>query len=75
MKAKHLYKARVDWLKAHLRPWEQVQLVREIIAQISDEYAIKMATYGGTAIANAEPIFPLPNEDMPELRLPGFFFY
>ena len=74
-KAKYLYKARVDRYKALNQPWDNMQLVREVIEAISDDFTIKVAKKGEESIQQAEPILPLPHEPAPEFKFPGFYFY
>ena len=61
-KAKVLYRREVDRLKALNRPFNHMGLVRDVLGQITDEFAKHLAAQSVPATMAARPIAPLPNE-------------
>ena len=61
-KAKCLYRREVDRLKALNRPFNHMGLVRDVLGQINNEFAMHLAAQSVPATMAAQPIAPLPNE-------------
>lgn len=75
-KAKHLYRCAVDRYKALNRPFHHMGLVQNVMGQITDEFAKKVAAHSIPAVMAAEPIQPLPSEDqMGQITEPQYISY
>ena len=59
---KRLYRASVDKLKAANVPYDNQGLVQDILSQLDDDCARRLASKAIPAVRAGKPIMPLPNE-------------
>ena len=61
---KFIYRSHVDRYKALNQPFNHMGLVQSVVGHITDEYAKRLAAHSIPAVMAAQPIAPLPNEQM-----------
>ena len=54
--AKRLYRAETDSFKARNLPYDHIGLVKQVLSQITDDFARKMSDITLTALAKGQPI-------------------
>ena len=63
-RAKYIYRGEVDRYKALNRPFHHLGLVQRVLGYITDEFAIRLAAHSVPAVMAAQPVAPLPNENL-----------
>lgn len=62
--AKSIYRCMVDRYKALNRPFNHMGLVQNLLGQIPNEHTMRLAAHSVPAVMAAQPIDPLPNEQL-----------
>ena len=74
-RAKRLYRAEVERLQAHNRPYDHFGVVQHILEGIPEDFAQHQASLSLKIMDTAQPIFPLNNEDKPQMDMPLFIAF